>query len=124
MYNYNYISKILIDIPTKKIITTYHNKDYDLEDEDLYKDTAEIITKYHLETKENINFLVFASGRNEITKIINNLDIKDAEILDLTGDMDSNYLDKIFSEYPVDKKRKIIIATNVVESSITINDIG
>ena len=124
LYNYDHVKKILIDIPTKKIITTYHDKNYELEDDNLYLDTAEVIQNFHNTTKENINFLVFVSGRSEITKIINNLKIQDAEILELTGDMDTSTLEKIFLDCPEDKKRKIIITTNVAESSVTINDIG
>lgn len=120
----NEVEKIIINIHFRKIVEEYHDKDYKCDDLQLYLDTVKVINDYHQTQEEGNHFLVFAAGRNEILKIIDNLRLDDAEILELTGQMDNDLLKKVFAPCPIDKKRKIIIATNAAESSITIENIG
>ncbi len=67
------------------------------------------------------NVLVFQPGKKEIEKTIEQLKGKvDAEILPLHGDLDPSEQQKVFKHY---SKPKIIVSTNVAQTSITIDDI-
>ena len=73
---------------------------------------------------ENINcgknILVFVPGKKEIADVIYHLDIENAMVLPLHGELDWEDQKKCFKHYPVSK---VIVATNVAQTSITIPDI-
>lgn len=73
---------------------------------------------------ENINcgknILVFVPGKKEIADVIHHLDIENAMVLPLHGELDWEDQKKCFKHYPVSK---VIVATNVAQTSITIPDI-
>lgn len=73
---------------------------------------------------ENINcgknILVFVPGKKEIADVIYHLDIENAMVLPLHGELDWEDQKKCFKHYPVSK---VIVATNVAQTSITISNI-
>ena len=73
---------------------------------------------------ENINcgknILVFVPGKKEIADVIYHLDIENAMVLPLHGELDWEDQKKCFKHYPVSK---VIVATNVAQTSITIPNI-
>ena len=74
--------------------------------------------------KENINdgknILVFVAGKKEIHDVIEGLNEQNATILPLHGEMDWSDQQKCFEKY---SNPKVIVATNVAQTSITIPDI-
>ena len=104
-----------------QIQLSYMNRDYSSVDDQLYKDTAALIYKYN-QTDLKGHILVFAPGKNEIHKIINYLqDMKNAEIYPAYSGLTPDEFNRIYENT---SKRKIIISTNIVETSITIDNIG
>ncbi|MGB4761847.1 MAG: helicase-related protein [Candidatus Saccharimonas sp.] len=83
-------------------------------------DVVEETTKL---AREGKNTLVFAPGKAEITTIINELNAKNipgVTILPLYGQLSAEEQKQAFKKYP---GTKIIVATNVAQTSITIEDI-
>jgi len=73
-----------------------------------------------LSTTDSGDILIFMPGKMEIDQTIHELEsssIPDIEILPLYGDMSPEDQDKIFTP---STKRKVIVATNIAETSITI----
>lgn len=72
--------------------------------------------------KEGRNVLVFQPGKYEITESIRKLEkpALGAKILPLHGELDSEEQDKTFQHY---SEGKVVVATNVAQTSITIDDI-
>lgn len=71
--------------------------------------------------RQGRNILVFQPGKKEIEQTIEQLKGKvDAEIFPLHGDLDPSEQQKVFKHYI---KPKIIVSTNVAQTSITIDDI-
>lgn len=69
------------------------------------------------------DILIFMPGEFEINKTMQELkdaDLNDVEIFPLYGSLDSEEQDRIFASIP---KRKIIVATNVAEASVTIDGV-
>lgn len=74
------------------------------------------------EASEGKNILAFVPGKGEITATINTLkNMKvDAELIPLHGDLTFDNQEQALAHY---SRPKVIIATNVAQSSITIDDI-
>lgn len=73
--------------------------------------------------KEGKNTLVFVPGKEEINRVIEEIqlsNIPNVTILPLHGQLDSEEQRKAFKRY---QGAKVIVATNVAQTSITINDI-
>lgn len=74
--------------------------------------------------QENINagknILVFVAGKKEIADVMEALSEEDATVLPLHGELDWEEQKKCFWKYP---NPKVIVATNVAQTSITIPDI-
>lgn len=68
----------------------------------------------------NKNSLVFVSGKQEIANTIKNLQSCDAVIFPLHSEMDWQAQQKCFASY---SKPKVIVATNIAQTSVTIPDI-
>lgn len=92
----------------------------------LYDVSLEERPKYALidTIKENINdgknILVFVAGKKEIHRVIEELDGENATVLPLHGEMDWDDQKKCFEHY---SNSKVIVATNVAQTSLTIPDI-
>lgn len=70
------------------------------------------------------DILVFMTGADDITKVTNELEqqkLRGLEILPIHGGLTPEEQQKIFGHYP--GKRKVIIATNIAETSITIDGV-
>jgi len=116
------ISEYKIASNTYNVTVEYQNQSYSFYNNKLYIQTANVVSKKHNSGTLIGHILVFAPGKFEIDMIINNLtDVDDAEILPAYGRLPRDLLSKIYQE---SGRRKIIVATNVIESSVTINNIG
>ncbi len=113
-----------IDLNHRPIEIRYHNKVYNINDPRLIDDTVKIIIRYHRDSAVKGNFLVFASGRSDIENIIRQLgSLENALILPAYGELSGDAIKQIY--LPAESGvRKIIIATNIAETAITIQDIG
>jgi ATP-dependent helicase HrpB len=83
-------------------------------------DAATEKVKKIVSESDNGDILIFMPGKQEIEDTISKigeLKIPNLEILPLFGDMSPEDQDKIFNK---SKKRKVIVATNIAETSITI----
>ncbi|MDD5340861.1 MAG: helicase-related protein [Patescibacteria group bacterium] len=71
---------------------------------------------------EKRNVLVFLPGKQEIRKMIEELEQLNLEaiILPLHGELEPDEQDKVFKKYPLPK---IVVATNVAQTSLTIEDV-
>lgn len=104
----------------------YHTSTYSLDSKMLYTETAKIIVTRHktfpVNPKDSDIWLVFCSGKGEVDLMRRTiLEFKDPsmELLVAHSDVDPEEMDKIASKVPLGKRR-IIIATNIIETSITI----
>lgn len=84
------------------------------------KTSIELIPSIRKMISEGHNTLVFVPGKKEIEKVINELSDEKAVILPLHGELDSFEQRKCFKSYSLPK---VIVATNVAQTSITISDI-
>ena len=66
------------------------------------------------------NVLVFEPGKREIVDTINAIDNENAVLLPLHGQLDGPEQARCFKQY---KRAKVVVATNVAQTSITIADI-
>lgn len=78
---------------------------------------AAIATVYD---QEPGNILVFLPGVAEIHRVMNLLTIHDAEILPLYGDLASSEQDKALRAVKPNDKRRIVLATSIAETSLTV----
>jgi len=114
------IPKYTVSTKSYPVETLFHHKTFSVHNREMYLDLANKIKEYHLKEPEG-HFLVFAPGKNEINKIIQQLKvIDDAIILPAYSNLERSDLDKIYGDTD---KRKIIIATNVAETGLTIEDV-
>lgn len=110
-------------IPTKSynVTVSYSRTNYSFNSNRIYIEAANLINKYHNSDLEG-HILVFAPGKGEVGKIISNIyGADDAIILPAYGGILPGEMKKIYAKT---NKRKIIVATNVAETSITIQNIG
>ncbi|MCC6376463.1 MAG: DEAD/DEAH box helicase, partial [Microbacteriaceae bacterium] len=67
--------------------------------------------------------LVFFSGENEIrdaAELLNGRKLKDTEVLPLYGRLSASEQLRVFTAKPANVKRRIVLATNVAETSLTV----
>lgn len=105
-------------------VRTFPNTIYYLNESnfDVGKDIIATISKI-CQRYQNGDILVFLPGINEIERVnrqIKDTIISDVEIVKLSGAFSTKYQMKIFEKID---KRKIILATNIAESSVTVNDL-
>lgn len=109
----------------------YYNQEIDIDDPrgQIYELTARLIVDVHMNTPiTNGDMLVFAPGSGEVETIVrllsnSNIVNKNAIIIPAYGAMHSDDIEKIYAT-PPPNSRKIIVATNIAESAITISDLG
>ena len=117
-------------IKTYKVDETYHQRDFTLVEyrgRQLYEETAEQIYSAHVSKKIPAAdaFLVFVPGKREILNLIDILRGKKMDnvvLLGLHGEMAEEEINAAIN--PVEEKRKIVVATNVAETAITIKNVA
>lgn len=96
---------------------------YDPSDDDdsLYEHAADLVVSLHNDPHIVGDFLVFVPGSREVDELVAKLseEIPDAVVLPAYSTLDSDELKLIYT--PTDGRRKIVVATNIAESSITID---
>lgn len=118
-----------LEVPSFPVQVTYHNQSFELEEEKyLYRELAREVSRMHKEDPDCSfgHFLVFAPGMHEVEDIILELEgmkLENAMILPAYARLQSDELAKIYDPAP-QGVRKIIIGTNVAETSITIPGVG
>lgn len=85
------------------------------------KKTLDFISK-EITNNYSASILVFLTSKDEIYTLKSLLEVfeKDIIVLPLHSGLDKSEQSKVYETYPV---RKIVLATNIAETSITINDI-
>jgi HrpA-like RNA helicase len=112
-----------IDAETYPIQIIYHNRDYDLDNPQIFNDLSDKIREYHQSNTDG-HFLVFVSGSSEVESVQHSLgDLSNALVLPAYSNLSNDQIRMIF-EPASPGIRKIIIATNIAETSITIENIG
>ena len=113
-----------VDINHHPINILYTNKDYNIGDNRLYDDTVTVIKNNHGILPITNSFLIFAPGQREIKLIIQKLGkLNNALILPAYGELSIENIQKISDKPPLNI-RKIVVATNIVETAVTIENVG
>ena len=112
----------------------FHSRNYELftDTKELQMDMINIMLKIHREVDLDEDILVFLAGSNQIEQMIESMetipDFNDScEILPLYSSLSPDEQDRVLNTKQVDvqgRYRRIILATNVAESSVTINGIS
>jgi len=127
---------IFPDAPTEVIETKgfpidlkYSTNTFDDSDEDLYKAMADLIFKYHntqpIPTDKGTTWLAFCPGAQEVEdlkKYILKFNPKDMEIVPFYSEINDD--SSVIFTKPKAGIRRIIISTNIAETSITIEDLS
>lgn len=90
--------------------------------QDLYSAAADTVEKIVAGGKPG-DILIFMPGEDDINRtisLINELKIDDIDVMPLFGSMPPEDQDRIFEKNP---KRKVIVSTNIAETSVTIDGI-
>ena len=93
---------------------------YDVTVETRGGDDEELILAIHEQIMDGKNTLVFAPSKKKIQNIIDQLEFENAIIFPLHSDIDWEGQKKCFASY---SKPKVIVATNIAQTSVTIPDI-
>ena len=113
-----------IDLNHYPISIRYHDQTYTPLDQRLLDDTARIATNLHRMSSIDGDFLIFAAGRAEVERIISHLiRLEKVVVLPAYGELSTKDLKAIYQPAP-EGHRKIIVATNIAETAITIQNIG
>jgi len=122
-----------VEIPDSyKVEIFYHDNNFKPEDKQLYPTTAFVINKFHMEnpmkeTDSACIWLAYAAGSKEVDIIANGVielaPVGSIEVLTEHSKLDPAERRKIFEPVPIGKRR-LIVATNSAESSITINNLS
>jgi HrpA-like RNA helicase len=110
----------ILEIPGKMYpVTVYYDK---TKPKNYIEAIGQKLKKALKEGQEG-DVLIFVPGEAEIRKTINyikNLDLENLEYLPFYGQQSLLEQEKVFASYP---RRKIVVATNIAETSLTINGI-
>jgi HrpA-like RNA helicase len=107
-------------VPSHVVTTHYDTHHYGISTENLYIAAAKKAVELHSNDKSLGSYLVFVPGKNELEMIMLYIyeELKESVTLfGIHGEMDSDDIMLIMNSYPT---RKIIIATNIAECSITV----
>ncbi|XWV25887.1 putative ATP-dependent helicase [Tupanvirus soda lake] len=110
--------------PIKVVFDEESNK-YNLDSDDRYVRAANLAFKYHNDDFNGV-YLIFVPGKQEIDIVISALEKhfgKNVDLLPAHGDLSVEELMKIHQP-PTVGKRKIVIATNIAECSVTIENVS
>lgn len=119
------LTGVIYEVPDKNypVQIRYYDRDLDIDDQEIYTALTHLIKNYHNSSVEG-GFLVFMSGANEVESLIRTLGpLEKALILPAYSTLTGDDISKIY-ETPIQGIRKIIIATNIAETAITIENIG
>ncbi|UCB45485.1 MAG: ATP-dependent RNA helicase [Spirochaetota bacterium] len=115
---------ISIDARTYPVKTYYAPSDAPLDYESILQKTGELVARIDNEGKPG-DILIFLSGEKQIKECVNRLSVLDKkkklEILPLYGRLSYEEQERVFLDFP--GKRKVIIATNIAETSVTIDGV-
>ena len=92
----------------------------DIPTQDLMKVAAETANKIGASASPG-DVLIFAPGKREISQVVERLDHSKYDVFSLHAEVDKWDRDRLFKPSP---KRKVIVATNIAETSLTIPNIG
>ena len=114
----------IIDVNPYDIEIVYHNTDYNVNDNRIYNDITNVVSKYHVALKDNPgSFLIFVPGRKEIEKVSVGLSkLENVKIIQVHSTTIKVAMEEIYSNRTNVGVRKIIVATNIFETSITLPD--
>lgn len=106
----------------------YGKKDYIPSDDNIYKDLSNEILRIHqitkIENNEGDLWIVFCCGKSEVLKVFNLLNNKESNLKITTLFSGQEDRDEDIFEMPGQNLRKVIISTNIAETSITINNLS
>lgn len=96
-------------------------------DEDVHEKAIKIATDCHLNSKHDGDILIFVAGSADVEDIVYAIEqnlktCTDVVVLPAYSSLNPEDLSKIFDKYV--GKRKIVVATNIAESSVTIDGLG
>lgn len=121
---------LTIDEKSQHVVDVkYHNIEYKENDKTRYLNIAQYIVDAHEKDKDlSGSYLVFLPGKNEITTVANVINqlVNDSTTIDLIlvhSDARKNTFDKLYSTN-INNVRKIILATNILETTITIENVS
>lgn len=117
------IAKYIVSSRSYPIETIYYGRNP--HPNNIYSDMVEMINEYHLQEPIENHFLVFAPGMKEINSTVDmleSLDLENVEIIPAYANLETSDIEKIYENYP--GKRKIVVATNIAETAITIEGVG
>ena len=100
-------------------------RNYNIDDDELYLRTVSIAQKYHNDKYDGV-YLIFVPGKQELELIQTELEKyfgPNADIYIAHGDLSIDELVMIHNR-PKDGIRKIVVATNIAECSITIENVS
>lgn len=110
----------------------YHTTTYSLQQKQLYSDVAALVVKRHLANppnpKESDAWIIFCAGAGETESVKRMIEqalpnAANIEILIAHSKVDKDDMAKIETKIPLGKRR-FVIGTNAIETSITINDVS
>ena len=118
---------LTVPIPTPfPVDVIYDAPEAEDEDIDVFEKAVDIAVSMHNNTRSTGDFLIFVPGSREVdemvTKIRELIPSEEAQVLPAYSTLDSDELKMIYAQTP--DVRKIIVATNIAESSITIDGLG
>lgn len=101
----------------------YINKQYDTADAQRYMDIINLIISLHNSSTKG-HFLIFVPGSADVELIVSHIE-KISNILALPAyrELTSDQINLIYNPV-IDPIRKVVVATNIVETAITIPDVG
>lgn len=114
--------------PVFPIRIQYHDTDYILGNKTIYEDIAATIKNLHnidkgYQTIDTDTWLVFCPGRGEVDSILRLMEnVEDMEVVPVYSDMTAQQRALIYKN--TGHKRKLVIATNIAESSVTIPNVS
>lgn len=93
-------------------------------DDEIYNHALDIIVEMHYSNRVLGDFLVFVPGSREVDELVEKIKEQIPEVLVFPAysTLDSDELKLIYT--PTGDTRKIVVATNIAESSITIDGVG
>jgi len=113
-----------VPVPTPFPVETFYDAPDSDGDDALYEHALDIAVDKHRDTRIEGDFLIFVPGAREADELVHKLrdEMPDAMILPAYSVLDADELKLIYTPTP-NGERKIIVATNIAESSITIDGV-
>lgn len=105
----------------------YYPVDHD-DEEDIFKHAANIAMECHETEPVGAHILIFVPGSREAEEVVgilrNSEDLADAEVLPVYAALDRDDIDKIYEPMAPEYIRRIFVATNIMETSITVDGVS